>query len=201
MSLRGRKNPSRCPARPTLPASPGFGVPSMCPTARFRVQSSVPASTTDVHAEAPDPQRGQRRRAQALQRVAPRPHAIGSPVAHVGLDDGGFGRERPRLALRHPSRADGRHHDQRRRHAEGQRRTLDHAQHRAEGSSSHRSSSSRAQRQFGPGNLAVEDDDEERRHVGAPQADLCLVELPDAHRQQEPAEPGDRREQISGSAE
>ena len=171
MSLSGRKNPSRCPARPMLPAlCPASACPAMCPTARFSVQSSVPVEHHDDHADAPDPQRGQRRRAQALQRVAPRLHAPGRPVAHVGLGDGGFGRERPRLALRHPSRADGRRHDQRGRHAEGERRTLHHAQHLAEGSFSHRSASPRAQRQFGPGNLAVEDDDEERRDVGAPQS-------------------------------
>ena len=33
-SFSGRKNVSRCPARPTLPGSPGSAVPGICPTAR-----------------------------------------------------------------------------------------------------------------------------------------------------------------------
>ena len=40
MSLSPRKNPSRCPAMPTLPRSPGRVVSSMWPTARLSVQSS-----------------------------------------------------------------------------------------------------------------------------------------------------------------
>ena len=45
MSFSPRKKPSRWPAMPEFPSVPGGAVPSMWPTARSSVRSSVPGST------------------------------------------------------------------------------------------------------------------------------------------------------------
>ena len=53
----------------------------------------------------------------------------------------------------------------------------------------------------GPGNLGVQQDQDEHRDVRAAQRTLIRTALGQAHRREQPSEPGDRRQRVGGDAE